>query len=95
MDADGNGAKRIREFCEPYGFKPVIQSTDDTEDSIMSLQSLKGVTIVDQWLRFVSQPDFTFIPLEEETSLILTWKEPRENPSLRLMTDVLLPANRG
>ena len=89
VDADGNGAKRIREFCAPYGFEPEILATDGTEDSIMYLQSLKGVTIVDQWLRFVSQPEFTYIPMDEETRLVLTWKEPQENPSLRLMIEAL------
>ena len=92
VDADGNGAKRIREFCAPYGFEPKILATDGTEDSIMYLQSLRGVTIVDQWLRFVAQPEFTYIPMEEETRLVLTWKEPQENPSLQLMIDALSAA---
>jgi len=89
VDAKGNGSKQIRKFCEPYGFNPVIINAQGTEDLIMHLQALKGVSIVDPWLRFTIQNEFSFISTDEETQLVLTWKVSQDNPTLQLLIKVL------
>lgn len=79
----------IRNVCREYGFTPIIQEAQDTEEQLQWIVSGKGVGLLveNHVKRF--NPLYVFLELEEELSveLVCVWDRLNTNPHIPQFVD--------
>jgi len=77
----------IRNYCEPYGFVPMIKHVHNTESMLASVQNGMGVSVYDVWGRNLNTDGFRHILLDSFHKVSMAWCTSSTNVAVSVLVN--------